>query len=230
MAPCYQMLRPVPAPVRLETSERQPLCLICPALSLLIYHHLIRGYGMSKRVCPWWLGYVLACPLRRFAHDPDKILSQYVSEGMTVLEPGPGMGFFTLALARLVGSSGRVIALDVQPKMISALKGRLAKAGLLERVDVRLVSSDSMRVSDLDGNADFILAFAVVHELPSAQRFFLECARAAKPGATLLLAEPAGHVTTAEFEAELEAAASAGFLDADAPSIRRSHTALLRKK
>ena len=54
----------------------------------------------------------------------------------------------------------------------------------------------------LDGyeNAfDFVLAFAVVHELPSAETFFAEAARAMKPGASLLLAEPAGHVGDDEF-------------------------------
>jgi ubiquinone/menaquinone biosynthesis C-methylase UbiE len=39
------------------------------------------------------------------------------------------MGFFTLELARMVGAAGRVVAVDVQPKMISRLKRRLAKAG-----------------------------------------------------------------------------------------------------
>ena len=69
-------------------------------------------------VCPWWLGYLCIGPIRRLQHDPARILAPYVSEGMTVLEPGPGMGFFTLELARIVGPAGRVIAVDVQPKMI----------------------------------------------------------------------------------------------------------------
>ena len=62
---------------------------------------------MEKKhdVCPWWMGYLLACPLRRFFEDPAKILATYVREGMTVLEPGPGMGFFTLELARRVGDA-----------------------------------------------------------------------------------------------------------------------------
>jgi ubiquinone/menaquinone biosynthesis C-methylase UbiE len=51
---------------------------------------------------------------------------------MTVLAPGPGMGFFTIPLARLVGPSGRVIAVDLQPKMIESLKRRASKAGVLE--------------------------------------------------------------------------------------------------
>lgn len=183
------------------------------------------------RVCPWWLGYLLACPLRRFAHDPTKILAPYVSEGMTVLEPGPGMGFFTLDLARLVGASGHVVAVDVQPKMIAALKRRLAKAGLAERADVRLAQPDSMGVADLTGTVDFVLAFAVVHELPPGSRFFAEAAAALKPGGLLLLAEPAGHVREAQFAAELSAAAAAGLIPAagNAPAIRRSHAALLRK-
>ena len=49
---------------------------------------------------------------------------------MTVLEPGPGMGFFTLELARIVGPEGRVVAVDVQPKMVEGLQKRARRAGL----------------------------------------------------------------------------------------------------
>ena len=148
---------------------------------------------------------------------------------MTVLEPGPGMGFFTLELARLVGSTGRVVALDVQPQMIDRLKKRAAKAGVLERLDARVASSDSMGIADLLGSVDFTLAFAVVHEFPDAGHFFAEVADASKSGASLLLAEPSGHVKSSAFESELHAAGEAGFTVADRPSILRSHAALLKK-
>ncbi len=184
---------------------------------------------MANRVCPWWLGYILASPIRRWIQDPDEILRPYVREGMTVLEPGPGMGFFTLALARLVGVSGRVIAVDLQPKMIQGLKRRAAKAKLLDRVDARVPSVDTMGLEDLAGKVDFTLAFAMVHEFPDARRFFAEVARASKPGGLLLLAEPKGHVDDMRFEAELSAAAAAQFALTARPSIRRSHAALLAK-
>lgn len=116
------------------------------------------------------------------------------------------MGFFTLALARLVGDSGRVIAVDLQPKMIQGLKRRAAKAGLLDRVDARVTSADTMGLEDLVGKVDFTLAFAMVHEFPDAGRFFAEVARASKCGGLLLLAEPKGHVDDVRFEAELSAA------------------------
>lgn len=160
--------------------------------------------------------------------DPKEIVQPLVHEGMTVLEPGPGMGFFTVELARLVGASGRVVAVDIQPKMLAGLKRRVAKAGLLNRVEVRLVSDGSLGVTDLKGRVDFTLAFAVAHELPDAGRFFAEVAQASKPGAGLLLVEPAGHVKESEFQAELAAAAQAGLTLADHPPVRRSHAALLK--
>jgi SAM-dependent methyltransferase len=185
---------------------------------------------MAHRVCPWWLGYFLLNPLRRYLQNPGKLLSPYVRKGMTVLEPGPGMGFFTLELARLAGPSGRVVAIDVQPRMLDRLKRRAAKAGMLDRLDARLASPDSMALSNLAGSIDFTLAFAVVHEFPDAAKFFREVAEASKSGASLLLAEPAGHVSTKTLDAELEAAAAAGFIEVDHPPIRRSLTALLKKK
>lgn len=184
---------------------------------------------MTHRICPWWLGYWLISPLRKYWQNPHDILAPYVRERMTVLEPGPGMGFFTLELARLVGPSGRVIAVDVQSKMIDRLKHRAAKAGLLERVDARIALADSMGMTDLHNSVDFTLAFAVVHEFPDAGRFFAEVAAFSKPGATVLLAEPSGHVKAAAFDSELQAAAAAGLKLVDRPSIRRSHAALLRK-
>lgn len=184
---------------------------------------------MSHRVCPWWLGYFLLNPWRRYAQDPAQILGPYVREGMTVLEPGPGMGFFTLDLARMVGASGRVIAVEIQSKMLGKLKHRAAKAGLLERLVLRPASPESMGITGLEGTVDFTLAFAVVHEFPDARRFFAEVAAASRPGASLLLAEPTGHVKTAEFDAELRAASEAGFRLAERPTIRRSQAALLKR-
>jgi ubiquinone/menaquinone biosynthesis C-methylase UbiE len=184
---------------------------------------------MAHRVCPWWLGYFLLNPLRRYSQNPSKILSPYVREGMTVLEPGPGMGFFTLELARLVGGSGRVVAVDVQPRMIAKLKRRALIAGVSDRLDLRVAPADSMGISDLAGAIDFTLAFEVVHEFPDGNRFFVQVAAVSKKNATLLLAEPKGHVKEQAFEAELKAAFVAGFKLADRPAIRHSHAALLQK-
>ena len=184
---------------------------------------------MKHRVCPWWLGYWLINPLRRYGQNPREILAPYVREGMTVLEPGPGMGFFTRDLARLVGTTGRVVAVDVQPKMIGRLKQRVAKAGLAGRLEARVAAPESMGIADLQGAVDFTAALYMVHEFPDAGKFFAEVAAASKPGARLLIAEPKGHVKPTAFEAELEAAREAGFALVERPAIRRSLAAVMKK-
>jgi len=184
---------------------------------------------MAHRVCPWWLGYFLISPFRRLRQDPAAIVAPYVREGQTVLEPGPGMGFFTLELARLVGARGRVVAVEVQLKMLEKLKRRATKAGLAERIDARLASPDSLGIRDLAGCVDFTLAFAVIHELPDAPRFFREISAAGKSGSQVLIAEPKGHVKEPDFNIELGLAKEAGFELLARPEIKGSHTALLKK-
>jgi tRNA A58 N-methylase Trm61 len=178
-------------------------------------------------VCPWWLGSLLAHPFRRRIHDPSGILGPFVSEGMTVLEPGPGMGFFTVELARRVGPSGRVVAVDVQPRMLEGVMRRSERAGLSGRVEARLAPGDRMGVEDLSGMVDFVLAFAVVHELPDPERFFAEASAAMKPGSRLLLAEPRFEVPEREFAGTLRAAGRHGLRLERRVSIRWTRAAVL---
>jgi SAM-dependent methyltransferase len=139
------------------------------------------------------------------------------------------MGYFTLELARRVGPAGRVIAVDVQRRMLDGLKRRAAKAGLLERVDARLSLPDSMGLAGLSGTVDFVLAYAMVHEIPAPGPFFAEVSQALKPGGRVLLVEPAGHVDAAKFETELALASEAGLSLTDRPVIRRNLAAVLTK-
>jgi SAM-dependent methyltransferase len=148
---------------------------------------------------------------------------------MTVVEPGPGMGFFTMELARLVGRIGRVVAIDVQPKMLVELRRRAGKAGLLDRIDTRQGPGDGMSLDDLKGQVDFVLAFAVVHELPSAERFFAEIFTVLKSGRRILLAEPHLGVSEQEFALTLEMAEQNGFRVESWPAIRWTRSAVLVK-
>lgn len=179
---------------------------------------------MAKRVCPWWAGYFLILPMRRWFQNPEKILTPYIREGMTVLEIGPGMGFFTLPAAAMVGASGRVIAVDVQEKMLAALARRAKRAGVADRVVTRRCSADSIGVSE---PIDLCLAFNVIHEVPDAAGLLKQIRDVLKPTGKLLVAEPASsHVSEAEFQATLALASEAGFNLIARPKIRRSRTAV----
>ncbi len=182
---------------------------------------------MAPFVCPWWLGYLLVNPLRRVVQDPAKLLAPLVSEGMTVLEPGPGMGYFTLEAARRVGERGRVVAVDVQPRMLAALRRRAARAGLAARVEAREARPESLGVEDLAGKVDLVLALLMVHEVPDAPRLFAELRATLAPGGRVLFVEPRGHVSAAAFEESLAAAARAGLRRSPGPEVWRSWSAVL---
>ena len=169
-------------------------------------------------------------PIRRWMQNPDTLLGPYIEPGMTVLEPGPGMGFFTLPMAKLVGASGRIVAVDVQAKMLDQLRTRAAKAGLLPRVETRLAQPHSLGVADLNGAVDLVAAVAVVHEMPSSEVFFREAAAALKPEGTLLLVEPAGHVNPVKFAHEIDLARRAGLEKKQRIVVRHCLAAVLTKK
>ena len=165
-------------------------------------------------------------PLRKLLHKPENILKPYVNEGMTALEVGSGMGFFTLPLARLVGAPGHVVCVDLQERMLRALKKRAVRAGLIDRIELRVCTPTSLGIDDLAEKVNFALVFAVVHEVPDAKRFLAEIQRSLGKGGLLLFSEPTGHVPKEAFEDTLAIARSLGFRIVDSPKIRRSHSSL----
>ena len=180
-------------------------------------------------VCPWWLGHLLASPLRRLFDNPDRLLGAFIEPGMTVLDFGCAMGFHSLPAARLVGERGRVIAVDIQPRMLAALRRRAAKAGLLERIDARLCPPDGLGLDGLEGTIDVALAFHVLHETPDIPRTLRQLCEALRPGGKLLLAEPPGHVSAASLAATLAQAESAGFRVASRTGTGRRHPVVLER-
>ncbi len=184
---------------------------------------------MACKVCPWWIGYLLVSPLRKLLQNPKKVIEPYVRAGMTVLEIGPGMGFFTLEIARKVEASGRVIAIDIQPQMLERLEQRAEKVNLGDRIETRLATSESMEIADLTEAVDLVFAYAVVHELPDDRAFFREVFGVLKPSATLFIAEPGRHVSMESFNEELQKAQEEGFAIIELRQAGFGHSALLRK-
>ena len=182
---------------------------------------------MPAKVCPAWLGHFLANPIRKLIQPPEKILSPYVKEGMTVLEIGPGMGFFTIPLAQMVGANGKVIAVDMQEKMLQGLKKRAQKKGVLIRIETRLCPQDTLGLQDLTEKIDFALVFAVVHEVPDPSKFFAELSVTIKPSGRVLLSEPNGHVSEEEFTITTSLAKQHAFEIVGTPKIFRSRSVLL---
>lgn len=185
---------------------------------------------MAQHVCPVWMGYLLASPTRKLFQNPAKILRPYVSEGMTVLDIGCAMGFFSLPLARMVGAGGKVICVDIQERMLRMLEKRARKAGLSGRIETLVCNDKSLGLDGIKETVDFALAFAVVHEVSDPAGFFSEIHGVMKPAGKLLVAEPKGRVSEKDFDRTVSVAERNGFTVMERPRIRSRRAAVFQKK
>lgn len=175
-------------------------------------------------VCPWWLCYSFDNPLRRLFHDPERLLTPFVKPGMTVVDIGCGMGYFTIGLAKLAGPEGKVIAVDLQQQMLDALGRRAKRAGMDGRIVLHRCRKESLGI---EGPADFVLVFWMAHEVPDTPRFFGEIFALLKTEGRLLLVEPKVHVAKKSLERTLAACRDAGFRILDEPAVALSRAFLL---
>ncbi len=113
--------------------------------------------------------------------DIDGIISKTrISEGLTVIDFGAGIGLFTLPLADMVGSSGTVIAVDASERMIEEIKRRLGN-----RQNVSIVKSMELP----DTQANLILVVDVLHEVDGKKDFLKKGFSLLKPGGSMVIVD-----------------------------------------
>jgi len=106
--------------------------------------------------------------------------------GQTACDVGAGSGYHTLRLARAVGPTGRVLAVDLQPRMLELLRERVAEAGLHNVETIEATASDPRLPDD---TCDLILLVDVYHELAWPEPMLLAFRRALAPAGRLALVE-----------------------------------------
>lgn len=183
----------------------------------------------EHHVFPMWLGYLHLNPLRKLTHNPDKILGPYVNEAMTVADIGCAMGFFSLPLAKMVGTNGKVICVDIEENMIRSLEKRAQKAGLSGRIQSIICNDGSLCLDDFKGKIDFALAIGIEYEIQGSSKFFSELNQAMKPAGRLLVAQPKWFVSETDFDRIVSVAKHNGFEVTDRPQMKGCMTVLLQK-
>ncbi len=181
---------------------------------------------MGVHVCPWRCAYIFDNCFRRFFHKPEKIFSPYLKEGMTAVDIGCGMGFFSIAMAKMVGENGRVISIDVQKEMLNILRKRAEKADFVSRIHTHNCKQDEIGINE---EVDFVLTFWMVHEVPDKENFFKQINSSLKVQRKLLIAEPKIHVSSEDFKETLNSAQKVGLELCDTPKISLSRAAVLKK-
>jgi SAM-dependent methyltransferase len=206
------------------------ICLFLAALSLIGQdkHPItdrriadVMGFGGA----PW-----LERSEREEEEAPEKALDAIgIQEGMVIADVGCGTGYFTRRMAKRTGATGKVYGVDIQPRMIEALRKNLAEAGITNVEGIVSKPDDPLLPA---GAVDLILMVDVYHEFGNPQVMLRKMRDSLKATGRMVLLEYRKEdpkvpirfehkMTVAEAKAEIEAE---GFrLDKVISTLPRQH-------
>ncbi len=182
------------------------------------------GGEKNKRICPVEMAGGLDNWVRRFLQSPQRILSPYITKGMTVLDVGCGPGFFSLEIAKMLSDSGKVIAADLQEGMLEKVIQKIKGTELEQRIAIHKCGDNKIGVTE---NVDFVLAFYMIHEVPNQDNLFAELKSILKPNGKIFIVEPKFHVSKSSFEEMISRLEKVGFEVLDRPKVFFSRTVLM---
>src|SRR5579863_10248665 len=176
-------------------------------------------------------------PEREREENPEGALDAIgIKAGMIVADVGAGTGYMSLRLAKRVGPSGKVYAVDVQPEMLRRLRQNAAEAKL-DNIQTVLGGEADPKLPP--AALDLILLVDVYHEFSQPQKMLRKMRESLKPDGRLVLLEyrkedpsipirPEHKMSVQEVKLEVEAE---GFhLDKVLEILPRQHILILTKK
>jgi precorrin-6B methylase 2 len=118
---------------------------------------------------------------------PELFEAMDVRAGAVVADVGAGGGFLTVRLARAVGPTGRVFAVDVDARMIDRLRSRVEQEGL---TNVEVVKGETDDPHLAASSIDAAVIVNSYHEMGEYEAMLEHLRRALKPRGRLVIVEP----------------------------------------
>jgi ubiquinone/menaquinone biosynthesis C-methylase UbiE len=117
---------------------------------------------------------------------PGEVLARLgLRSGETVADIGAGTGYFAIPIAREIGPSGKVVAVDAQAEMLALLRRKLD--GPEAPRNIEAVEGDAVRTGLPDDGCDLVLLANLWHELPDGGAALREADRILRPGGRLAI-------------------------------------------
>lgn len=164
------------------------LCILAFPILWLSLAKLVRK--LYHFPAPAFIGRILDSGYRRWLQPPTQMIQRSgIKEGMKVLDLGCGPGTFTTLVARAVGPSGKVYALDIQKDMLKQLERKLAKPENRDIKNVELINSSAYELPFEDNSLDLVYMVTVLPEIPDRNKALQQVKRVLKAGGLLAVTE-----------------------------------------
>ncbi len=168
--------------------------------------------------------------------DPQKNIAQFgMGPGMSVADLGAGTGFYSIEAARLVGSTGKVYAVEVQKDLLEKLKTNARNEHLLNIEvlwgDIEKIGGTRLR----DASVDRVIASNVLFQIEHKDNFCLEIKRILKANGKVLVVDwssqsPMGPKNVVPQQSAQSLFEKAGFVYDSAISAGDHHYGLIFKR
>ena len=180
----------------------------------------------GKGLFPRCWAFVLLLPFRKFFHSPKRLIERLeINCHSTVLEIGPGPGFFSVEVARCL-TNGKLVLADIQQEMLDYAKKRLTRRRMTN-VEYYLCRGEEFDLPDTMFDAVFMVM--VLGEVPNKDVYLRECYRMLKLGGILSISEHDGDPDILLIEEVRSLAEHAGFVFHKIYGKERNYTVNFKK-
>jgi SAM-dependent methyltransferase len=139
------------------------------------------AHVMGPGGIPW-----LERPERENEENPAKCIESLEKEGDVVADLGAGSGYYAFRMAPKVGEKGKILAVDIEEKMLAELKKRIEKQKVANIETVKCTETDPKLP---EAGVDLVLMVDVYHELAFPYEVMMAIRKALKPGGRVVLVE-----------------------------------------
>ena len=147
------------------------------------------AYVMGHRGAGW-----LERPERIGEERTDLLLTLLPLEaGDTVADIGAGTGYFSIPMAKTVGATGRVLAVDIQPEMLAIIKQRMKRAGIANITGILGTETDPRLP---ESTVDLVLMVDAYHEFSYPREVMSQVYKALSDNGKVVLVEYRGEDPT----------------------------------
>jgi ubiquinone/menaquinone biosynthesis C-methylase UbiE len=120
---------------------------------------------------------------------PQNVVAQMgLKTGQTVADFGSGSGFYAIAAAKMIGNTGKVLAVDVQQSKLASTFSSASQQGF-KNIQIVQADLDKPLTDIADASCDAVILASVLHEVKNRTMLLQNAYKILKTGGLLLAVE-----------------------------------------